>query len=58
MNSKNHKNTSLLRRTITFTLMSTLLFMSVLALGSFGPKAANAQNSNDCAKLPINSIAK
>jgi hypothetical protein len=31
--------------------------MSVLALGSFGSGAANAQNSNDCAKLPINSIA-
>jgi F5/8 type C domain len=57
MNRKSHKNTSLLSRTITFTLMSTLLFMSVLAIGSFGQGAANAQNSNDCAKLPINSIA-
>ena len=37
--------------------MSTLLFMSVLALGSFGSGSANAQNSNECAKLPINSIA-
>jgi hypothetical protein len=37
--------------------MSTLLFMSVLAVGSFGSGAAIAQNNNECVKLPINSIA-
>ena len=42
---------------VTFSLMSTLLFMSVLAVGSFGSGVANAQNNNECEKLPIDSMA-
>ena len=56
MNRKIHRNPSIFKRSITFSFMSTLLFMSLLALGSFGSGAANAQSSSDCAKLPINSI--
>jgi hypothetical protein len=58
MSNNIHENISLIRRTVTFTLMSTLLIMSVHALGSFGSGIANAQNNNnECVKLPITSIA-
>jgi hypothetical protein len=56
MNRKSHRSSRTLKNTITFTFMVSLLFTSLLALGSFAPGEANAQSSNDCAKLPINNI--